>query len=82
MTLILNEIHVVDGLRETFIIAAADSVISNQDGTFNSIRRKLFKIHYLNGAISYFGLAGFYHQNLMNYLSDWLPSFIQSHVFV
>ena len=77
MTLVLNEIHVLDGFRKTFIIAAADRRLSKLNGTYDSTRRKLFPIHYLGGAISYFGLATIYPHGRLQYLSHWLPSFIR-----
>jgi hypothetical protein len=78
MTLILNEIHILDGLEKTMLVAAADRRIFKPDGTYDSTRRKLFPIPSLKGAISYFGLAYVYPKGKAQYLSDWLPSFIRS----
>ena len=78
MTLILNEIHLLKGLENTMMIAAADRRISNPDGSYNSTRRKLFPIRHLKGAISYFGLAYVYPKGKAQYMSDWLPTFIGS----
>jgi len=78
MTLIFNEIHIVDGLDNTFMIAAADRRITYLDGRHENWK-KLFKIHYLQGAISYFGLAEFHIKGktgVIN-LSSWLPLFIK-----
>ena len=58
------------------IIAVADRRISKQDGSYDSSRRKLFSIPHLNGAISYFGLATVYPRGHPEYLSNWLPNFI------
>ena len=77
MTLVLNEIHSLDGFRDTLMIAAADRRISNLNGTYHSTRKKLFKINYLNGAVSYFGLASVYSGRKIVFLSDWLPDFIR-----
>jgi hypothetical protein len=77
MTLVLNEIHMLEGLRKTFIVAAADRRISKSNGSYDSTRRKLFRIPYLNGAVSYFGLAAVYPSGERQYLSEWLPSFIR-----
>jgi len=77
MTLVLNEIHALDGFRDTLMIAAADRRISNLDGTYHSTRQKLFKIDYLNGAVSYFGQAAVYSGHKKILLSDWLPYFIR-----
>lgn len=75
MTLILNEIHLFNGLTNSMIIAAADRRIS-RSGVYDSTRRKLFKIPHLNGAVSYFGLACVYPDGREEYLSSWLPNFI------
>jgi len=74
MTLVLNEIHALDGFKDTLMIAAADRRISNLDGTYNSTRKKLFEIEYLNGAVSYFGVAC---TSTRVPLSEWLPDFIR-----
>ena len=78
MTLILNEIHLLDGLNKTVLVAAADRRISKPDRSYDSTRKKLFPIPYLNGAISYFGLAAFPPKGTtkLQYLSNWLPNFI------
>ncbi len=78
MTLILNEIHLLDGLKKTMIIAAADRRISKPDGSYDSTQRKLFKIPYLDGAISYFGVANVFPKGKMQYLSVWLLNFIKT----
>lgn len=78
MTLILNEIHVLGGLEKTMLVAAADRRISKLNGSYDSIRRKLFPIPHLKGAISYFGLAYVYPKGKAQYLSEWLPTFISS----
>jgi hypothetical protein len=79
MALILNEIHLFQGLKETMVVAAADRRISRLDGSYDSTRRKLFPISYLNGAIAYFGLAMVYPKGRPQYMSDWLPDFIKHH---
>ena len=77
MTLILNEMWLLNGLKQTFWIAAADRRISNPDGSPHSTRRKLFEIPYLNGAVSYFGRATVYPRGRETHLSDWLANFIR-----
>jgi hypothetical protein len=79
MTLILNEIHLLQGLKETLLVAASDRRISKLDGSYDSTRRKLFSIPYLNGAVAYFGLAMVYPKGRPQYMSDWLPNFIKRH---
>jgi hypothetical protein len=78
MTLILNEVHLLDGLEQTFLVAAADRRISNPDGTYNETRPKLLPIPYFRGAVSYFGLAAIPHDGKWVYHADWLPNFIGS----
>jgi hypothetical protein len=78
MTLVLNEIHLVQGLARTVLVAAADRRVT-RDGKYDSTRRKLFEIPYLKGAISYYGLAEVYPNEKPEYLSSWLPHFIRSH---
>ena len=78
MTLIVNEIHLLDGLNKTMLVAAADQRISNPDGSFKAIRKKLLRIPYLSATISYFGLASVYPKSKEQYLSDWLPHFINA----
>lgn len=77
MTLILNEIHLRDGLKDTFQIAAADRRIT-RGNEIESPRRKLFAIPFLNATVSYFGLAAFFKGNKWIYFADWLPHYIRS----
>ena len=77
MTLITNEIYMLDGFRQTLIVFAADQRISKPDGTFIK-GKKLFRIPYLEGCVSYFGLAEVFPANRRQYLFDWLPKFITS----
>ena len=77
MTLILNEIHGMGPNQQPLMIAAADRRISNQNGSYHSSRRKVFRVPKLFGAVSYFGLAAFPQETKSTFLSDWLPAFIQ-----
>jgi hypothetical protein len=81
MTLLLNEIHLVKGLTQTFLVAAADRRIT-VNGKYHSTRRKLFDIPYLQGAVSYYGLAYLCPGRQLVYLSSWLPDFIKVHYSV
>jgi len=72
MTLLINEIHTFDSLRDGFILHVADRRIT-ENGKFHSNRRKVFRIPYLNTGVGYFGLAQI---NDKEYFSDWLPNFI------
>lgn len=78
MTLIFNEIIFQDGLENAFIIAAADRRITYPDGSHKNWN-KLFKISYLNGAISYYGLAEFPINGGKGKITlpDWIQSFIR-----
>lgn len=76
MTLILNEIHILNGLQDSFIVAGADRRITNPDGSYHSSEKKLFNIPYLNGTISFFGLAEVFPGGKRTSLSTWLPNFI------
>jgi len=77
MTLILNEIHLLNGLKDTFQIAAADRRIT-RGNNIESPRKKLFAIPFLKATVSYFGLASFTKANKETYLSEWLPQFIRA----
>lgn len=76
MTLILNEIHIQNGLSDTFQIAAADRRITREN-KIEPPRKKLFPIKHINSAVSYFGLAAFRKKGKEIYMSDWLPDFIK-----
>lgn len=77
MTLVLNEIHILDSLDDTFIIAAADRRIKGRDGK-NKSWKKLFEIPYLHGAISYYGLAEFIPNGKSEYVN--FPTFLTSFI--
>jgi hypothetical protein len=79
MSLITNEIHILDGFKKTILVFGADRRISKPDGSFDSIKPKLFRIPYLRGGVSYFGLAEVFPKGKRRYLADWLPAFITSH---
>jgi hypothetical protein len=78
MTLILNEIHTLNGFNDTFIVAAADRRISNMNGSHRATRKKIFPISYFKGAISYFGLAIITYKNRELYIGEWLKAFISN----
>jgi hypothetical protein len=79
MTLILNEIHLLNGLNESILVAASDRRLTTPDGSYNDTRPKQFHIPYLRGAVSYFGLAAIEHGGKTVYFADWLPNFIARH---
>lgn len=79
MTLITNEIHMVDGFSRILLIFAADRRLTNLDGSYGGTKQKLFRIPYLEGGVSYFGLATVFPNNRPRYLSDWLRDFITRH---
>jgi hypothetical protein len=76
MTILLNEIFVEGNLKKSFVIAAADRRIT-LNGNYNQTKKKIFPIHNLKSAISYFGLAGFYKEGKFVYFGDWIPEYIR-----
>ena len=76
MTLIVNEIHLLDGLSKTILVAAADRRLSKPDGSYADTQRKLFRVPQLNGTVSYFGVAYVLTHGTEELLSSWLPNFI------
>jgi hypothetical protein len=79
MTLITNEIHILSGFNKTVLVFAADRRLTYPDGSYAGTRQKLFRIPYLEGGISYFGLAEVYPGGRKQLLSDWLKNFITRH---
>lgn len=78
MTLVYNEIQVHNSLRESIILFAADSRLSTAKKDYSK-QAKLFKIEYLRGGLSYFGLSRVYPMGRERVLSDYLRSFIRNH---
>ena len=75
MTLILNEIKIENGLKNSYWICAADRRLTFE-GKFHSNRKKIFPIRYLNATVSYFGLAVWKIGVKEVYMSDLLRDFI------
>lgn len=76
MTLLITEIHCLNGLRDCYIVFGADRRISI-NGKFEVCRKKIFEIPYLNAGIGYFGLAEVRDGNKKLSMSDWLSRFIR-----
>jgi hypothetical protein len=78
MTLITNEIHLVKGIKKTFIISTADRRLTYDEPVAKKEKydsgQKLFKIEHLNATVSYWG--NFWLGNANKYYWDWLPDFI------
>jgi len=74
MTLLVNEIYVPGDIRKGFILFTADQRIT-KDGEYDSSRKKIFKIQYINAGIGYFGLA---QLNSKDFFSDWIQHFINN----
>ena len=73
MTLLVNEIHIQGNLKKCMILFAADTRIT-VEGEYDSTRKKIFEIPYLNAGIGFFGLAQI---NNRDFLSNWIPNFIR-----
>lgn len=76
MTLITNEIHMLNGFNQTVLVFAADRRLTKLDGSYGGTQHKLFRIPYLNAGISYFGLATVSPAKKQQYMSEWLRTFI------
>lgn len=81
MTIITNEIYLLDGLTKSILVSAADSRVLEPNGRY-STHRKLFEIPYLRAYISYHGLAQVFPSRKPVYLSNWLPNFISDHTSI
>ncbi|MCK5603762.1 hypothetical protein KAR91_17880 [Candidatus Pacearchaeota archaeon] len=77
MTLIFNEIRTGSHFRDAFIVSAADRRVSKLDGSYDSTRKKLFDVPYLQATLSYFGLAALDFGRRRVYMTDWLRRFIR-----
>jgi hypothetical protein len=78
VSLIINEIHMLDGFRKTVLVFAADRRITKPDGSYTT-KKKLFRIPYMKAAVSYFGVAEVRPRDRLQHLSDWLSGFINTH---
>src|ERR1035437_3605447 len=81
MTLIANEIYLIDGFKDSFIISIADSRLTYQKEKNPKkkylTRNKLFDIKYLNSTVSFWGATLLINERNKNVLlCDWLPTFI------
>jgi hypothetical protein len=76
MTLLLTEIHCLDGLSHSCVIFAADRRIS-RSGKYDGTRKKVFRVPYLHAGVGFFGLAEISVQPSALSMSDWLSRFIQ-----
>lgn len=76
MTLLLTEIHCLDGLSHSCIVFAADRRIS-QNGKYAGTRKKVFQVPCLRAGVGFFGLAEAPINGSTLPMSDWLLRFIQ-----
>jgi hypothetical protein len=75
MTLLINEIHAIDSLQNSFILNVADRRLTDKNtGEWHGNHRKIFEIPYLNAGVGYFGVAAVSNKE---YFSSWLPNFIK-----
>lgn len=79
MGIITNEIHLLDGLKKTVLVFGADRRLSRPNGALDSVRRKLFRIPYLEAGVSYYGIPEVFPDGQAAYISQWLPDFIVFH---
>lgn len=84
MTLISNEIYLLDPIKGSFIVCCADRRITyrhakNRKEKYTS-GKKLFGISYLNATVSFWGATQLGNgKGKFDLLSDWLPKFITRH---
>jgi hypothetical protein len=76
MTLLLTEIHCLDGLSHSCILFAADRRIS-RNGKYDGTQRKVFQIPYLQAGVGFFGLAEVPTGGNILSMSAWLSRFIR-----
>jgi hypothetical protein len=72
VTILINEIHIINTVQNGFILHAADRRITLNGKPLRQ-EKKIFKIPYLNAGVGYFGLADINHKETF---SGWLPNFI------
>lgn len=83
MTLISNEIFLIDGIDKSIIVSSADTrltyrTIKDKKKRFKS-GKKLFKIEYLNATVSFWGSLQIVNEkSQFELLCDWMPKFIRS----
>lgn len=78
MTLVVNEILLRDGGKESWLVAAADRRMwSLTESRPTKPVRKLLEVPYLHGAISYYGVGEVVERGRSRPLVDWLADFIQ-----
>jgi hypothetical protein len=76
MTLILNEIQILNGLDDCYWLVSADRRLTRK-GKIEGPRKKVFPIPYLHATISYFGLASYFKDFREYYVADFMQSFIR-----
>ncbi len=80
MTLISNEIFLLNTLKESFIICAADTRLTYRKESDPKKKykkgKKIFKIEYLNGTVSFWGATSLIEDRKQKFLWDWLPNYI------
>ncbi|MFO0507955.1 MAG: hypothetical protein ACK5YS_03700 [bacterium] len=82
MTLLTNEIRLIDGFTETLIISTADRRLTypkenNRKKKYES-GKKLFKIEHLNATVSYWGNCVLINEKgNQEFYFSWLPNFIR-----
>src|SRR5262245_12269154 len=77
MTLLVTEIHALDGLRRSRVLVAADRRLSLPNGRYGATRKKIFRCERLPVLVGYFGLASFRAGRRTVCFSDWLPTMLR-----
>jgi hypothetical protein len=82
MSLILNEIYLLDGFKKTAMVAAADIRLTVPKAKTRKGKhltaKKLFEIKHLRGTVSYFGVSRVLNRGRYELLSSWLPNYIKN----
>ena len=81
MTLIANEIYLMDGFKDTFIVSYADRQLTYRNEKNPKKKyikgKKLFRIEHLNATVSFWGATQVKKNNKFELLSSWLPNYIK-----
>jgi predicted secreted protein len=81
MTLIANELYLIDGFKDTFVVSYADRQLTYRNEKNPKKKyikgRKLFKIEHLNSTVSFWGATLVMKERKTELLNSWLPNYIK-----